>query len=98
TMSGTKVFISSNPVAAKGEVTIADFADTTWVEISGLYNVGELGGEQAINEFELINQVWTRKSKGGRNGGTWTNQYIPIALDPGQIKFKEAIEHCRPYQ
>lgn len=98
TVAGTRVFISSNPVPAKGNIALADFADTEWIEIGGLFNLGELGGEQAINEFELINEVWTRKTKGGRNGGTMTNQFVPMALDPGQIKYREAIEHCRPYQ
>lgn len=98
TMADTKVFISSGPTNSKGEVTAADFAGTDWVEIKGLYEVGELGGEQAINEFELISEVWTRKAKGGRNGGTMTNVFIPYASDPGQIKYKEAIENCRPYK
>lgn len=98
TMAGTKVFISERPAAAKGEVSLSDFANTDWIEIGGLYNLGELGGEQAINEFELINEVWTRKTKGGRNGGTMTNQFIPMGLNAGQIKYKEAIESCRPYQ
>lgn len=98
TMAGTKVFISDRPVVAKGDVTIADFANTNWIEIGGLYNLGELGGEQAINEFELINEVWTRKSKGGRNGGTMTNQFVPMGMDPGQLMYKKAIESCRPYQ
>lgn len=98
TMANTKVFISNGPTSAKGEVTEADFTGTTWVPIGGLYNLGELGGEQAINEFELIDEVWTRKTKGGRNGGTMTNQFIPMGLDEGQIKYKEAIESCRPYK
>lgn len=98
TMAGTKVFIDATPSTARGEVTAADFANADWIEIAGLYNLGELGGEQAINEFELINEVWTRKTKGGRNGGTMTNQFVPIANDPGQIKYKEAIESCRPYR
>lgn len=98
TIAGTKVYISSTPVNAKGEVALEDFANADWLEIGGLYNLGELGGEQAINEFELINEVWTRKTKGGRNGGTMTNQFIPMGFDPGQIKYKEAIENCRPYQ
>jgi len=98
TMSGTKIYISSGPTDAKGEVTIADFAGTEWVPISGLYNLGELGGEQTINEFELIDEVWMRKAKGGRNGGTMTNQFIPVPGDPGQNLFRAAIENCRPYK
>lgn len=98
TMAGTKIFISDTPVVSKGEVDISDFATTNWVEVKGLYTVGELGGEQTINEFELINEVWTRKAKGGRNGGTMSNVFIPYANDAGQMKYKEAIESCRPYQ
>lgn len=98
TMAGTRIFISSAPVNSKANVVVEDFASTTWVEISGLYNVGELGGDQTINEFEVLADEWMRKTKSTRNGGTMTNQFIPMALDPGQIKFLEAIEACRPYQ
>lgn len=98
TMAGTKIYISDVPVPSRGEVTLADFADTTWIQIAGLNSVGELGGEQAINSFELVDETWTRKNKGGRDGGTMSNQFVPKATDPGQIKYKEAIENCRPYQ
>lgn len=98
TAANSKIYISETPVNSKGESTIADFASTVWIQIQGLYNLGELGGEQTINEFELIDEVWTRKTKGGRNGGTMPNQFVPMALDPGQLKYKEAIESCRPYQ
>lgn len=98
TMANTKIFISENPVPAKLEVTPEDFQGINWIEIQGLFNVGELGGEQTINEYELINSDWMMKSKGTRNGGTMANQFIPLALDPGQVKFLEAIEDkCRPY-
>ena len=98
TMANTKIFIGENPVSAKLEVTPADFQGVNWIEIKGLFNVGELGGEQAVNEFELINSDWMMKSKGTRNGGTMANTFIPLHLDPGQAKFREAIEdNCRPY-
>lgn len=98
TMANTKIFISENPVPAKLEVTPEDFQGINWIEMKGLFTVGELGGEQAINEFELINSDWMMKAKGTRNGGTMANVFIPLALDPGQTKFREAIEEkCRPY-
>lgn len=98
TMANTKIFISENPVPAKLEVTPEDFQGINWIEIQGLFNVGELGGEQTINEFELISSDWMMKSKGTRNGGTMANTFIPLALDPGQVKFLEAVEDkCRPY-
>lgn len=98
TMANTKVFISENPVNTKLEVTPEDFQGINWIEIRGLFSVGALGGDQAINEYELINSNWTTKTKGIRNGGTMANVFIPMHLDPGQIKFREAIEdNCRHY-
>lgn len=98
TMANTKVFISENPVNAKLEVTPTDFQNINWLEIKGLFSVGELGGDQAINEYELINSDWVAKSKGVRNGGSMSNVFIPLHLDPGQSKFRDAIEDkCRQY-
>lgn len=98
TMANTKIFIGDAPMQSKIEITPNDFADVSWMEITGLYNVGELGGEQTINEFELINSNWFFKTKGSRNGGTMTNQFIPLALDPGQKKVLDAIEdNCGVY-
>lgn len=97
TADGSKVFISNAPVAPKPNATLADFASVTWVQIDGLYELGELGGEQTINTFELLDSEWAVKAKGSRDGGTMSNVFIPDANDPGQIKFKEAIENCRPY-
>ena len=98
TVSGTRIYISTAPVTSKLEVTPTDFAAVSWVEIGGLYNLGELGAEQAVNEFELINSDWMLKSKGTRNGGTMTNQFIPLALNPGQIIVEKAInDNCSKY-
>lgn len=97
TMSGTKIYIGSEPVNSKSNPTLPDFAGVQWLLIDGLYNVGELGGEQTINEFELITEEWMRKVKGVRNGGTMTNVFIPYPLSEGQAKYLEAIENCRPY-
>lgn len=98
TMANTKVFISENPVNARLDVTPEDFQGINWIEIRGLFSVGALGGDQTINEYELINSNWTTKTKGIRNGGTMANVFIPMHLDPGQAKFREAIEdNCRHY-
>ena len=97
TADGSKVFISESHVASKPNATLADFASVTWVQIDGLFELGELGGEQTVNSFELLDSEWAMKAKGGKDGGTMSNIFIPNAADPGQIKFKEAIENCRPY-
>lgn len=99
TMAGTRFFISEDPVPSNPDIDETDFADAVWVEVRGLYNLGELGGDQTVNEFELLDEEWMRKSKSTRNGGTMTNQFIPIVDDAGQLKFLEAIENnCDVYQ
>lgn len=98
TMSGTRIFISENAVTKKASVTPTDFDGVSWTEIGGLYNVGSIGGEQTFNTFELINSEWMQVSKGGRDGGTMANQFVPMALDPGQIKLDAAVEDkCGAY-
>lgn len=100
TASNSKLFISENSVNQKSESTMSDFAATNWIQVKGLQTMGELGGEQTINEFEPpLDENWMLKAKGTRNGGTMTNVFIPIHNDPGQVKLREAIDDdCRPYQ
>lgn len=96
-IAGSKIYIGS-AVTAKGTVSAADFAGASWTEIDGWVNAGTLGDTQNVIEQPLINQKRVRKLKGTLNAGTMENQFVPLALDAGQIKFKEAIEDCRPYQ
>lgn len=98
TMAGSQFFISEDPMTPNFDVVEADFSTVVWVEVGGLYNLGELGAEQAVNEFELINSDWMLATKGTRNGGTMSNTFVPIPTDPGQLKFQEAIEdQCSVY-
>lgn len=96
-VAGSKIYIGG-PVTAKGTVTEADFVGASWTEIDGWANAGAIGDTQNVSEQDLINQRRTRKMKTTLNGGTMENQFVPLALDPGQIKFKAAIDDCRPYQ
>ena len=96
-IAGSKIFIGTNPVEAKGEVGAADFTEVVWIEIGGWTNAGELGDTQEVGEQSLINEKRVRKFKSILNGGTMENQFVPIPNDPGQTKFKEAIESCAPY-
>lgn len=96
-VAGSKLFIGGR-VNAKGTVTAADFAGADWTEIGGWANAGAIGDTQEVGEQALINEKRVRKFKTTLNGGTMENQFVPMALDPGQIKFREAIEDCVPYQ
>lgn len=96
-IAGSKLYIG-NRVNGKGTVNAADFAGAAWTEVGGWTNAGAIGDTQEVGEQALINERRVRKYKTTLNGGTMENQFVPIALDPGQIKFKEAIDSCVPYQ
>lgn len=96
-VAGSKLYIGGR-VSGKGDVTAADFAGAAWTEVGGWANAGSIGDTQEVGEQALINEKRVRKFKTTLNGGTMENQHVPMALDPGQIKFKEAIESCQPYQ
>lgn len=96
-IAGSKLYIGG-PVTAKGSVTAADFQGATWTEVGGWANAGSIGDTQNVAEQDLINERRTRKIKTTLNAGTMESQFVPMATDPGQIKFKQAIDECRPYQ
>lgn len=95
-VAGSKLYIGSR-VTAKGTVAAADFDGQSWTEIGGWANAGEIGDTQEVGEQSLINERRVRKFKTVLNAGTMENQFVPMALDPGQIKFKEAIDDCQPH-
>lgn len=95
-IAGSKLYIGTR-VTPKGEVTAADFQGMVWTEVQGWTNAGAIGDTQNVGELELINERRVRKFKTTLNGGTMDNQFVPMAMDPGQIKFKEAIADCSPY-
>lgn len=95
-IAGSKIYIGSK-VTAKGTVAASDFAGQTWLEIGGWANAGTVGDTQNVGEQALINERRIRKFKTTLNAGTMENQFVPMALDAGQIAFKAAIEDCVPY-
>lgn len=94
-VAGSKFYIGTR-VAAKGEVTAADFVGQVWTEVDGWTQSGTLGDTQELVTQNFINQGRTRQIKGTRQGGTMENTFAPLSNDPGQIKFNEAIEECTP--
>ncbi len=95
-IGGSKIYIGSRKTA-KGTVTLADFTGESWTEIGGWVNAGAIGDTQEVGSQALINERRVRKFKTTLDGGTMESQFVPMALDPGQIKFKEAIADCQPY-
>lgn len=97
-VAGSKIYIGTR-VSAKGAVTLADFVDQEgeWLEIGGWTNSGSLGDTQELVTQNFINEGRTRQIKGTRVGGSMENTFAPLANDPGQIKFRQAIDDCVPY-
>lgn len=95
-VSGSKLYIGGRKTA-KGTVTASDFTGESWTEIGGWVNAGAIGDTQEVGTQALLNERRVRKYKTTRDAGTMENQFVPMALDPGQIKFKEAIDDCQPY-
>lgn len=95
-VAGSKLFIGSRKTA-KGTVMASDFTGESWTEIGGWINAGAIGDTQEVGTQALLNERRVRKFKTTRDAGVMENQFIPMALDAGQIKFKEAIDDCQPY-
>lgn len=96
-VAGSKIFIGS-PVNAKGLVTLDDFTTEDWVEIGGWTQAGALGDTQEVISQPVISDQRIRKIKGLLDGGTMENTFLPDASDPGQSRFRQAIQSCRPYR
>lgn len=95
-VAGSKIFIGQR-VNPKDTVTLADFDGHPWTEIGGWTNAGSLGDTQEVLTQQLINTRRVRKRKGSLDGGTMENQFIPMADDPGQMKFAAAVLDCNPW-
>lgn len=95
-VGGSKLYIGQ-AVTGKGKVSATDFAGTQWTEVGGWASAGSIGDTQEVGEQSLLNENRVRKFKTVLNAGTMENTHVPMALDAGQIKFKEAIDSCQPY-
>ena len=97
-VNGSKIFIGTR-VAPKGTVALADFTaqEAAWTEIAGWTQSGSLGDTVNMITQSFIGEGRDRQIKGSRVGASMENTFAPIASDPGQIKFKAAIDSCSPY-
>lgn len=97
-VAGSKIFIGSSMTAAKDTVTEADFTGEVWTEIGGWTSAGSLGDTMELITQKVISSGRVRKVKGTSDAGNMENTFIPDPLDPGQIRFKQAIRACKPYK
>lgn len=97
-VAGSKFYIGEKVSLPAGDLTAADFTGVSWTLVDGLVTLGDLGDTQDVGEQSLINRRRVLKYKTTENGGTMENQFIPMPLDAGQIKFDEAVKSCQNYQ
>lgn len=97
-VNGSRIYIGTR-VAPKSTVTLADFTaqEAEWTEIGGWTQTGSLGDTQELITQTFINEGRARQIKGTRVGSSMENTFAPLPNDPGQIKFKAAVESCSPY-
>lgn len=97
-VGNSKIFIGSRVNRPKGAVTEADFTGEIWTEIGEWTAAGAIGDTQEVITQKVISSGRVRKAKGTRDAGTMENTFIPTPDDQGQIKFRQAIEDCKPYK
>lgn len=88
TAGGTRVYIG--PVHAAATDTTSEYAALTWVEVSEVESVNEIGDESSVVTFASLADTRLRKLKGTRDAGT---AIIVVGKDPfdvGQIAMKAA--------
>lgn len=97
-VNGSKIYIGTR-VAPKGTVALSDFTpqEPQWLEIGGWTQSGSLGDTQNLITQPFISEERERQIKGTRIGGAMENTFAPLPNDPGQIRFKQAIDSCHPY-
>lgn len=97
-VAGSKIYIGTR-VAPNDEVALADFTaqEPAWLEIRGWTQSGTVGETQQTITQDYISSKRTRTIKGTLAGSTMENTFAPLPNDPGQIRFKKAIEDCKPY-
>lgn len=80
------------------QMQASDFNGQTWTEIGGLVSLGAISVTDNTSSVVLMKSSFERMFKTTQVGSAIENTHVPMALDPGQIKFKEASQdRCGNY-
>ena len=83
--NGAKFYIGGVKNSTSADLTLADFASETWVEINETENLGSLGDTASEITFDGISSSRTRRKKGTRSAGTMEVVCGIDYADAGQI-------------
>lgn len=79
-------------------VTAADFSGQTFTEIGGLVTLGTIAVTDNTASVVLMKSSFERMFKTTQVGGAVDNTHVPMPLDAGQVKFKNAaLDRCGNY-
>lgn len=99
-VAGSKFYIGTR-VALPSDlmVDLADFApqEAEWLEVAGWTNAGSLGDARAEITQSFIGAGRDVTIKGTANSPAMENVFAPIANDPGQARFRAAVDDCSNY-
>lgn len=99
-VAGSKFYIGTR-VALPADLTVvlADFApqESQWLEVQGWTNAGSLGDARAEITQSFIGAGRDVTIKGTANSAAMENVFAPIPNDPGQVRFRAAIDDCANY-
>lgn len=82
TMSGGKLYVAAAP--QNTDLTQAQFAALTWVEVKGVGSHGETGISTNIVSYDTWDTEFVQKSKGTSNAGDPEVELARIGDDAGQ--------------
>lgn len=90
--AGDRLFIGGVLDAKSGPFVEADFtaALTAAVEVKGIGNLGMLGDDVTLVEYDIITEGRTQNAKGTRKASTMEIEAALQVLDPGQVAIREA--------
>jgi hypothetical protein len=88
--AGTKLFISSTPIASSAD--LATYQAASYVEVKGIEDLGEFGDEAEVITFTTLEDSRVRKLKGTSNAGAIELVVGRDAADPGQIALRAATK------
>lgn len=95
-IAGSAIYIGKK-MDYQTEYEAADFSGISWVKISQMTNVGDLGSEQAMVTQTVVDNNTTLYAKGVISFPIMTNTFAPVKGDAGQAAFAAAQRACEPY-
>ncbi|WP_430256551.1 hypothetical protein [Neorhizobium sp. DAR64872/K0K18] len=93
-VAGAKFYVGPavNLVPDDTDITVANFATDTYLEVKGWQTMGSFGDTSALITEQVISQQRDVKGKGTRNAGSMANNFLVLPTDAGQLAMIAAAQ------